>query len=162
MKIHHLQMGKNASHTQQLYGWHFSPSWFVWCQSRSHHYFCAKIIQNSKKIPDLFPLGKMLLLASRIDPQEELTLDPILREFFSPPIPKFAHSWQIRLFYQIFSHFGAQKVECCMAQLFRAALRGYAASKCSLLVALLMPIYSKNVYFLAPKAILRLHTSSGD
>jgi hypothetical protein len=63
----------------------------LWCQSLSHCYFCARFIQNSKKIPDLFPLGKMLSLVGWKDPQEELNLDSILREFFSPAIPKFAH-----------------------------------------------------------------------
>jgi hypothetical protein len=48
------------------------------CQSLSHRYFCAKFIQNSKEIPDLFPLGKMLSLVGQKDPQEELSLDSIL------------------------------------------------------------------------------------
>ena len=85
----------------------------LWCQSVSHCYFCVKFIQNSEKIPDLFPLGKMLLSVGWKDSQEELNLELILREFFSPPFLKFAHGWQI---YQIFSYFGTQNTgfQCCM------------------------------------------------
>ena len=53
----------------------------LWCQSLSHHY-CAKFIQNSEKIPDLFPLWKMLLSVGWKDPQEELNLDLIWGSFF--------------------------------------------------------------------------------
>ena len=47
-------------------------------------------------------------------------------------------------------------------QFFRAALRGYIASKSLFLIALFMPIYSKSVYFFDVRAILRLPKSSGD
>jgi hypothetical protein len=53
----------------------------------ANHLVTTTCVQKSyeikKKIPNLFPLGKMLLLMARKDPQEELNLDSKLREFFS-------------------------------------------------------------------------------
>ena len=92
----------------------------------------------------------MLLLMGWKDPQEELNLNSKLREFFSSTHPKFAHGWQISPFHQVFGQFSAQSAEWCMCNSSEQPA-GHIASKSLLLMALFMPIYSKDVCFLTSK-----------
>ena len=115
---------------------------FLWCQSPSHHYFCAKIIWNYKK---KIPFRKMLLLIGWKDRREELNSDSKLKEVF------FLNPSQICSNQSISPGFWS--IWCWMLHVhfFWVALWGYIASKYLLFIALFMSIYSKGVYILTLK-----------
>ena len=128
--------------------WHWW--WPVMTGYGANHLVTTTCVQKSyeikREIPNLFPLGKMLLLMGQKDPQEELNLDSNLGEFFFPcPIPNLHMADKSIHFHQVW----CSKCWMMHVQFFQVALQGYITSKSLLLIAL----FIVKVYMFWPPSV---------